>query len=64
MVPNQTGAFRDSECTCCCGNKHELYGGKGYTTIECQGHSDGKGGGYYKHVVLCKECGKKSEYVE
>ncbi|MNB92487.1 hypothetical protein D3C75_395910 [compost metagenome] len=57
-----TGCFRDKECTCYCGNKHELYGGKGYTTVLSEAYSDGSGGGYYMHHVRCNECNRLSEY--
>lgn len=65
MKSECTGAFRDKECTCDCGNKHDLYGGKGYRTIQCEAYSDGHvGGGYYIHIVTCRECGSTSEYIE
>jgi len=55
-----TGAFQDKECTCPkCGNKHELYGGKGYSTIECRGNKYG-----YYHVMRCNACGMISEFEE
>lgn len=58
----KTGCFRDAECTCECGNKHQHYGGKGYTTTYLNGYSDGKvDGGVYEHHVSCKVCGAKSE---
>ncbi|MCM3291809.1 hypothetical protein M3661_16890 [Paenibacillus sp. MER 180] len=60
----KTGAFRDTECTCECGNKHELYGGIGYRTVRCDAHSDRNGGGYYIHVVRCKQCDALSEFVD
>lgn len=63
MQQKRTGAFRDEECTCECGNKHELYGGAGYTTIQCDAHVDGKGGGYYIHVVSCRKCSANSELL-
>lgn len=53
----RTKAFQDEECTCNCGNKHELYQGLGYSTIEVVGYSNGTpGGGYYRHVMRCKQC--------
>ena len=61
----KTNAFRDMQCTCFCGNKHELYGGKGYKTIYCEGYSNGKiDGGYYHHIVECKNCGEKSTQLQ
>lgn len=52
-------AFQDKECTCNCGNKHEYYGGKGYTTLNREGYSDGnKDGGYYRHEIKCNQCGE------
>lgn len=63
MKPKQTGAFCDQECTCQCGNKHELYGGKGYTTIYREGWSDGRpDGGFYHHKVRCNTCGAICEF--
>lgn len=60
----RTNAFNDSECTCICGNKHQLYGGKGHKTIFCDGHSDGKvNGGRYHHIAECNNCGEKSELL-
>lgn len=57
MKTIRTKAFQDNECTCECGNKHELYGGKGYTTVTCEGYSDGKiNGGRYYHEVRCNKC--------
>jgi hypothetical protein len=53
----KTKAFSDPECTCECGNKHELYNGKGYTTETCEGYSDGNiDGGYFYHSVRCNQC--------
>ncbi|MDQ0497317.1 hypothetical protein [Paenibacillus brasilensis] len=64
MTPKRTGCFRDEECTCECGNKHELYGGAGYKTVACEAYSDGKvGGGRYIHTVECNKCGVTSELV-
>ncbi|MCY9763180.1 hypothetical protein [Paenibacillus alvei] len=61
----KTGAFKDVECTCECGNKHEFYGGIGYETVFCEGYSDGNvDGGSYVHIVKCKQCGKKSEFID
>jgi len=52
--------FQDEKCTCDCGNTHELYGGKGYTTIDCEGYSNGQvNGGFYKHTVKCNCCEKE-----
>ena len=52
-------AFMDTECTCDCGNKHEVYGGEGYTGIECVAISGGlSGNGYYRNVAKCNKCGK------
>lgn len=60
----RTGAFRDEECTCYCGNKHEFYGGIGYIKLNSDGYSDGKvNGGYYIHKVQCKACKEISELV-
>ncbi|MNW00201.1 hypothetical protein D3C71_1956600 [compost metagenome] len=65
LTAKRTGAFRDKECTCSCGNKHELYGGIGYKTISCDGYSDGRvDGGRYIHVVSCKQCGETSELID
>lgn len=65
MKPKKTGAFRDEECTCWCGNKHELYGGSGYTTVTCEGYSDGNsGGGHFIHIVKCNKCNALSEFVD
>jgi len=61
----RTGAFRDKECTCDCGNKHELYGGIGYETVSCEGYSNGQpDGGKYVHIVRCKKCNSISELIE
>lgn len=57
----RTGAFRDKECTCQCGNKHELYGGLGYKTTYLNAHSDGNCGGLYNHKVSCNKCATESE---
>lgn len=38
-----TGAFNDTECTCDCGNKHELYGGVGYDTVSCNSYTPAVG---------------------
>lgn len=59
-----TGCFRDKECTCMCGNKHELYGGIGYDTISCGSYTPAigeDGTGYYYHSVRCRKCGNISE---
>ena len=51
--------FNDNECTCICGNKHELYGGKGYINLKCEAQSGGlKDNGYYIRVVECNVCHK------
>ena len=53
-------AFRDERCTCYCGNTHEYYGGEGYTTLSCEGYTDGNvDGGFYRHVVKCNICNKE-----
>lgn len=44
-------AFNDKECTCYCNNKHELYGGKGYTMLPIA--SDHK---VYRNKVQCNVC--------
>ena len=51
-------AFQDSECTCDCGNKHELYGGKGYTTIASEGTTSWNHSRYL-HVMRCNVCNKQ-----
>lgn len=59
-----TGAFNDTECTCDCGNKHELYGGVGYDTVSCNSYTPAVGEdgiGFYYHSVRCRRCGKISE---
>lgn len=53
----KTNAFRNKECTCKCGNKHELYNGVGYTTI-----SNVASKKTYIHVVRCNRCNKISEF--
>jgi len=50
----KTKVFQDERCTCECGNTHELYGGKGYNTIVCQG-INGRNG-FYLHKVKCNSC--------
>jgi len=64
VVIKKTGCFRDKECTCECGNKHELYGGVGYKTISLEGYDLRGGGGLYRKIVSCKKCGLKSEFEE
>jgi len=55
----RTKAFQDEKCICNCGNTHEYYGGKGYTTVYCMGYSDGRvDGGVYVHEVECNGCGE------
>ena len=55
--------FIDEECTCECGNKHELYGGKGYTLIRLEANAGGlEGEGYYIREDICNVCGKKYTY--
>lgn len=59
-----TGCFRDMECTCECGNKHELYGGIGYENVSCDSYTPAigeAGTGYYYHSVRCRSCGSLSE---
>lgn len=59
-----TGCFCDKECTCECGNKHELYGGMGYDTIACDSYTPGVGDGgtgFYFHSVKCRKCGSISK---
>jgi hypothetical protein len=51
--------FTDAECTCTCGNKHELYNGNGYTMTNCEGYSDGNlDGGCYRAEYRCNTCNK------
>ena len=53
-------AFSDKKCTCECGNTHEYYGGRGYTTISCQARDCAVGEvgiPFYEHKVCCNECG-------
>ena len=54
-------AFQDEKCTCDCGNTHEFYGGKGYTTLQCNAICSNVcgGNGYYIHTVKCNVCGQE-----
>lgn len=55
----RTQAFIDEQCTCSCGNKHELYGGMGYTGLQCQGATLGDvDSGFYYNETKCNKCGK------
>ncbi len=59
-----TGCFNDNECTCECGNKHELYGGLGYDTVYCDAYTPAigeEGSGYYYHSARCRKCNEISE---
>jgi hypothetical protein len=65
MTVTKTGAFRDKECTCECGNKHELYGGIGYKTISCEsGYGRSIGRGVYRKTVSCRKCGAVSKFED
>jgi len=64
MESKKTGAFCDKECTCECGNKHECYGGIGYTTTVIEAYTREHGSnGYYRHAAKCNKCGVISELV-
>ena len=52
--------FTDAQCTCACGNTHELYGGKGYTDIDYS-HVEANIGIIHREYT-CKVCGKKHIY--
>jgi hypothetical protein len=59
MARERINDFKDVECTCSCGNKHELYNGKGYRTVSSEGFSDGQvDGGYYRAEYSCNNCNK------
>lgn len=65
MAEIKTGIFTNKECECKCGNKHQLYGGKGYKSIFIDGYSNGKiNGGMYHHIAECKVCGEQSEFKQ
>ncbi len=64
MPVTKTGAFRDKECTCECGNKHELYGGIGYKTLSIEGSDQRGGRGFYRHTAQCKKCGAISKFED
>lgn len=50
----------DKECTCPCGNKHEAYGGKGYTVND--NSNTVADYGYIHTEYICKVCGSKHVY--
>lgn len=52
----------NTECECTCGNKHEAYGGKGYTAVNSD--STIANGGILHREYTCRECGKKYIYEE
>lgn len=54
-------AFSDKKCTCHCGNTHEYYGGKGYSTVSWQAlncSAGEMGTPLYEHIICCNECGE------
>ena len=56
--------IKDKECTCLqCGNKHELYGGKGYATIDKSTATMGNNG-ILHFEYTCKACGKVHRYID
>ena len=50
-------AFQDEKCTCYCGNIHEYYGGKGYTTILREACPT-----RYTKIIKCNTCNKKHTF--